>query len=242
LTDKVTPKSTCYLFKHLFRNRVAAGLVAPRFCHRIIYTSGVRINHSPQCTNANPIAGKISKVIQFSPRVLDIALYPLSQGIAFEMMVSYLSTVDGGEDHERFRMTFDPDTEYGRDLFIEFESEPLLSTKEYRRSLEVTMGSDYWLRQQARLYDPASIKLIELSLVNWILARVKIHSISHSMLVLKRRYLWRVSTRILAGTGVLQHFWVLMEHAHRARRCLAIAGKLNLWTKTISYSQDVGAF
>lgn len=33
--------------------------------------------------------------------------------------------------------------------------------KQYRRSLEVSMGSDYWVRQQSRLYDPDSLKVIE---------------------------------------------------------------------------------
>ena len=96
-----------------------------------------------------------------SPRVLDIAMFPLSQGLAFEMMLNYQVNGERGEGHERFRMIYDPYTDYGRDLYIEFENEPLRSVKEYRRSLEVTMGSDYWVRKQARLYDPKSIKLIE---------------------------------------------------------------------------------
>ncbi len=96
-----------------------------------------------------------------SPRVLDIAVFPMSQGIAFEMMVSYQASGVRGEHQERFRMVYKPNTEYGRDLYIEFENEPLRSMKEYRRSLEVSMGSDYWVRQQTRLYDPASIQLIE---------------------------------------------------------------------------------
>ena len=96
-----------------------------------------------------------------SPRVLDIALFPLSQGIAFEMLVSYKANGTRGDNQERFRMVYDPDTDYGRDLYIEFEDEPLRSMKEYRRSLEISMGSDYWVRQQARLYDPESIHVIE---------------------------------------------------------------------------------
>jgi len=96
-----------------------------------------------------------------SPRVLDIALFPLSQGIAFEMLVSYKANGTRGDNQERFRMVYDPDTDYGRDLYIEFENEPLRSMKEYRRSLEISMGSDYWVRQQARLYDPKSIRVIE---------------------------------------------------------------------------------
>jgi len=95
-----------------------------------------------------------------SPRVLDIALYPMSQGIAFEMLVSYQAGGERGDDHERFRMVYDPDTEYGRDLHIEFENEPLRSTREYRRALEASMGSDYWVRQQAHLHDPGSVHVI----------------------------------------------------------------------------------
>lgn len=96
-----------------------------------------------------------------SPRLLDIALFPMSQNIAFEMLVSYRATGVRGDSEERFRMVYNPDTEYGRDLYIEFENEPLRSMKEYRRALEVSMGSDYWVRQRARLYDPNSIQLIE---------------------------------------------------------------------------------
>jgi hypothetical protein len=96
-----------------------------------------------------------------SPRVLDIALFPMSQGVAFEMMVSYQANGVRGDRRERFRMVYDPDTEYGRDLYIEFENEPLRSLKQYRRSLEVSMGSDYWVRQKARLYDPKSLRVIE---------------------------------------------------------------------------------
>ena len=56
-----------------------------------------------------------------SPRVLDIALFPMSQGIAFEMLMRYRSEGGRGTRHERFKMVFDPDTDYGRDLFIQFE-------------------------------------------------------------------------------------------------------------------------
>ena len=38
------------------------------------------------------------------------------------------------------------DTDYGRDLHIELDSEPLRSARQYRRMLEVTMGADHWLR------------------------------------------------------------------------------------------------
>ena len=96
-----------------------------------------------------------------SPRVLDIALFPMSQNIAFEMLVGYQASGVRGKARERFRMVYDPNTDYGRDLYIEFENEPLRSMKEYRRSLEVSMGSDYWVRQRTRLYDPKSMKLIE---------------------------------------------------------------------------------
>jgi hypothetical protein len=56
-------------------------------------------------------------------------------------------------------MVFDPYTDYGRDLFIEFETEPLRSVKEYKRQLEVTMGMDHWVRQEDRLYDPKSLRV-----------------------------------------------------------------------------------
>lgn len=77
-----------------------------------------------------------------SPRVLDIALFPMSQNIAFEMLVAYQASGVRGNARERFRMVYDPNTDYGRDLYIEFENEPLRSMKEYRRSLEVAMDSD----------------------------------------------------------------------------------------------------
>ena len=39
-----------------------------------------------------------------SPRVLDIALFPMSQNIAFEMLVGYQGSGTRGDARERFRM------------------------------------------------------------------------------------------------------------------------------------------
>jgi len=122
---------------------------------------------SAQDNNDTPLFGPLNSdpltERGISPRVLDIALFPMSQGIAFEMMVSYQADGVRGNHQERFRMVYDPDTDYGRDLYIEFENQPKRSMKEYRRSLEASMGSDYWVRQQTRLYDPKSIQVIESS-------------------------------------------------------------------------------
>jgi len=118
-----------------------------------------------QAETTAPLLGPLNSdpltELGISPRVLDIAMFPMSQNIGFEILLAYRATGPGGLVQERFRMVYDPVTEYGRDLYIEFENEPLRSTKEYRRSLEVLMGSDYWVRQQARLYDAKSLKVIE---------------------------------------------------------------------------------
>jgi hypothetical protein len=95
-----------------------------------------------------------------SPRVLDVAVTPMSQGLKYESLVQYAQTMDDGSSGtERFRMTFDPNTSYGRDLFIELEGEPLRSAKQYRRILEVSMGADYWLRKKDHVYLGKSIAL-----------------------------------------------------------------------------------
>jgi len=95
-----------------------------------------------------------------SPRVLDIALFPMAQGIYWEFLRNYHVVTEGGASQtERFRLVFDPYTDYGRDLFMEFEGEPLRSVKEYKRALEVTMGSHHWVRQEDRLYDPKSLRV-----------------------------------------------------------------------------------
>jgi len=135
-----------------------------------------------------------------SPRVLDIALFPLSQGIAFEMLVSYKANGTRGDNQERFRMVYDPDTDYGRDLFIEFENEPLRSMKEYRRSLEISMGSDYWVRQQARLYDPKSIRVIE----NENGLEVIIFRYDKTNVPTKQRWLLYLEGRVYIQDGTLQ--------------------------------------
>ena len=113
-----------------------------------------------------PIIGPLNSdpltVRGISPRVLDIALFPLAQGIYWEMIVNYNVVRESGDvGLERFRMIFDPYTDYGRDLFIEFEDDPLLSVKEYKRTLEVTMGKDNWVRQEDRLYDPKSLRVVK---------------------------------------------------------------------------------
>jgi len=142
-----------------------------------------------------------------SPRVLDIALYPLSQGLAFEMLVAYEANGVRGDRRERFRMVYDPDTEYGRDLFIEFENEPLRTMKQYRRSLEVSMGSDYWVRQQARLYDPKSLKIIEstdgLEVISFRYDKVNVPT--------KQRWLLFLEGRVYVQDGVLQRIDFIAE-------------------------------
>ncbi|MEH6590069.1 MAG: hypothetical protein V7746_07440 [Halioglobus sp.] len=96
-----------------------------------------------------------------SSRILDVAIIPMSQGLRSESLVIYRQTLeDGSGGAERFRMIFDPDTEYGRDLYIELESEPLRSARTYRRILEVSMGADHWLRDEDRIHSASSIKLV----------------------------------------------------------------------------------
>ncbi|MEH6570312.1 MAG: hypothetical protein V7709_14625 [Halioglobus sp.] len=96
-----------------------------------------------------------------SPRILDVAIIPMSQGLRSESTVVYRQTLeDGSSGAERFRMIFDPDTEYGRDLYIDLESEPLRSARTYRRILEVSMGADHWLRAEDRIHSASSIKLV----------------------------------------------------------------------------------
>ena len=135
-----------------------------------------------------------------SPRVLDIALFPMSQGVAFEMLVGYRATGVLGNRRERFRLVYDPDTEYGRDLYIEFENDPLRSMKEYRRALEAWMGSDYWVRQRSRLYDPDSMKIIEsndgLEIISFRYDKEKVPT--------RQRWLLFLEGRVYIKDGVLQ--------------------------------------
>jgi len=111
-----------------------------------------------------PILGPLNSdpltVRGISPRVLDIALFPMSQGLYWELLMNYQSVGEAGElRSERFRMIFDPYTDYGRDLYFEFENEPQQSLKTYKRSLEVTMGKDNYVRKEDRLYDPSSFRV-----------------------------------------------------------------------------------
>ncbi|QFU76296.1 hypothetical protein EY643_11850 [Halioglobus maricola] len=115
--------------------------------------------------DATPILGPINSdpLTQrgISPRILDVAIVPMSQGLGWKSKAVYRQTLpDGSSGTERFRVIFDPDTDYGRDLYIELESEPLRSARSYRRILEVTLGADQWLRTGDRLHDAASIKLV----------------------------------------------------------------------------------
>ncbi|MEP5567643.1 MAG: hypothetical protein ABJN62_07410 [Halioglobus sp.] len=96
-----------------------------------------------------------------SPRILDVAIVPMSQGLRSESAVVFRQTLeDGSVGYERFRMIFDPDTDYGRDLYIELDTEPLRSARTYRRMLEVTMGADHWLREGDRIHSASSISLL----------------------------------------------------------------------------------
>jgi len=117
-------------------------------------------DENPETPLLGPLNSDPLTIRGISPRVLDIALFPMAQGIYWEFLSNYhVVTEDGASQSERFRMVFDPYTDYGRDLFIEFETEPLRSVKEYKRQLEVTMGKDHWVRQEDRLYDPKSLRV-----------------------------------------------------------------------------------
>ena len=115
---------------------------------------------SPETPLLGPINSDPLTIRGISPRVLDIALFPMSQGLYWELLMNYQTvTKEGVPRYERFRMIFDPYTDYGRDLYFEFENEPLASAKEYKRSLEVTMGKDNYVRKENRLYDPQSFRV-----------------------------------------------------------------------------------
>ena len=120
-----------------------------------------------QDESETPLLGPINSdpltIRGISPRVLDIALFPMSQGLYWEMLMNYqMTAADGRQEYERFRMISDPYTDYGRDLFLEFENEPLGSLKQYKRSLEVTMGKDNFVRKEDRLYSPKSFRVRDL--------------------------------------------------------------------------------
>ena len=120
-----------------------------------------------QDESETPLLGPINSdpltIRGISPRVLDIALFPMSQGLYWEMAMNYqMISKDGRQEHERLRVISDPYTEYGRDLFLEFENEPLGSLKQYKRSLEVTMGKDNFVRKEDRLYSPKSFRVRDL--------------------------------------------------------------------------------
>ncbi|MDH3923924.1 MAG: hypothetical protein OET41_04895 [Xanthomonadales bacterium] len=129
----------------------------------VILSCPVFSQEEPEPPLLGPINSDPLTVRGISPRVLDIALFPMSQGLYWEMLMNYQSIDEEGVPRsERFRMIFDPYTDYGRDLYFEFENQPLQSLKRYKRSLEVTMGKDNYVRKKRRLYDPTSFRVREI--------------------------------------------------------------------------------
>jgi hypothetical protein len=117
----------------------------------------------PETPLLGPINSDPLTIRGISPRVLDIALFPMSQGLYWELLMNYNAiSEDGVPQYERFRLISDPYTDYGRDLFIEFENEPMGPLKAYKRSLEVTMGKDNFVRREDRLYSPKSFRVRDL--------------------------------------------------------------------------------
>jgi len=126
----------------------------------MVLMSPVYSQDEPDAPLLGPINSDPLTIRGISPRVLDIALFPMSQGLYWELLMNYQAiTKEGVPRYERFRMVFDPYTDYGRDLYFEFEHEPLASVKEYKRSLEVTMGKDNYVQKGNRLYDPKSFRV-----------------------------------------------------------------------------------
>ena len=139
--------------------------VSSRSCQQLLLAAMLSLFTSLSYSDNTPLLGPINSdpLTQrgISPRILDVAITPMSQGLRYESMVVYRQTLaDGSSGTERFRMIFNPDTDYGRDLHIEMESEPLRSARQYRRMLEVTMGADHWLRTEDRIHSAKSIKLV----------------------------------------------------------------------------------
>ena len=136
-----------------------------------------------------------------SPRVLDVAVTPMSQGLRYEALVRYKQTTDdGASGSEQFRLIFDPDTSYGRDLHIELESDPLLSAKDYRRMLEVSMGTDYWVRKEDHIYQASSLQLLSSSSGEDVIAfRYSPRRIPTSM-----SWLAQLSGRVYVVDGILE--------------------------------------
>jgi hypothetical protein len=165
-----------------------------------ILASPAMAQDEPESPLLGPLNSDPLTIRGISPRVLDIALFPMAQGLYWELLKNYQIISEGDEPRfERFRMVFDPFTDYGRDLFIEFENEPLRSVKEYKRSLEVTMGMDHWVRQENRLYDPKSLRVTKsIDGYEIIAFRFDKHRVPSSL-----RWLTRLSGEVHIVDGVL---------------------------------------
>lgn len=110
----------------IFRSILALLLLA--------YVGSAQAQEESELPLIGPINSDPLTIRGISPRVLDITLFPMSQGLYWEMLLNYQSVGKAGEARsERFRMIFDPYTDYGRDLYFEFETEPLESLKRYKR-------------------------------------------------------------------------------------------------------------
>jgi hypothetical protein len=96
-----------------------------------------------------------------SPRVLDIAVSMLHQGPGFVMLFEFEETVgDAAPWGDRGRVNFDPFTDYGLELNFELEEDHNVSARQYRRALQRTLDTEFWLRQEDRLHDPGSFEVL----------------------------------------------------------------------------------
>ena len=94
------------------------------------------------------------------PKVLDLMISDLSQDLRYTRY-SEVEVIDGDETYlDRALIQFDPDKDYGIDLYMQFEGPPQASSaRRYRNSLENQMRLQHRIRTMDIQYDPDSLKV-----------------------------------------------------------------------------------
>lgn len=109
--------------------------------------------------SASPVVADPLTDRGIDPAILDLMVSDLRADLSYTRFAEIEVVTDEGKLSDRAIIQFDPETDYGIDLYMKFESDRLEtgSARQMRRSLENSMRLQHRIRNMEFNYDPSSL-------------------------------------------------------------------------------------
>lgn len=156
------PISTILFGQHnLFMNGVkmsmSGGLLKMRKLTSLVSITILAILfHYPVYPQADPLTAR-----GIDPEILDVMVSSLSQDLRYRQQADIIITTESEIFRDRALVIYNPDTEYGIDLYMKFEEKDIetMSPRKFRKMLEKRMMLQHRLKTMEFQYDPKTIKV-----------------------------------------------------------------------------------